>query len=284
METHFVPTGAGPDIPIHWTEAGQGGEPLFAVLGALGTPAAFYGRLASALAERGWSSAVVEQRGLGESAVRPSREADWDFTDVVGTDLPAALAWVRERAGGRPVHLLGHSLGGHYAQMVAGLRPEMFDGLVLPACGSPWTEAYDGPTRAQISQLVEVIPALSEQHGYYPGSQVGFGGDEASGVMADWRHLALTNRYRFAGDDAALVPAIAAYDGPVLAIRMADDAFAPEAAVRACTDRFSATTPEVRVLTAEQIGAAADHFGWAKQPGAVVEAIATWLGQGAAER
>lgn len=273
MDTELVSNGHGYDVPIHWT---PGTGPTFAVLGALGTPASFYGRLVTELAGRGWSVAVIEQRGQGASALRPSREQDWDFAAVVHDDLPAALAWVRAQATDRPLHLLGHSLGGHYATMCAGLYAERIDGVVLAACGTPWIEAYDGPTRTKIGQLIEAIPLLHEQHGYYPGAQVGFGGDEARGVMDDWRHLAQTNRYRLAGDDGSVAAPIAAYDGPALMVRMADDDFAPEAAVVAGLDRFTTRRPEVRVLTADEIGGAADHFGWARHPRAVVDLIDEW--------
>jgi predicted alpha/beta hydrolase len=161
--------------------------------------------------------------------------------------------------------------------MLVGICPEKVDALVLAACGSPWVEAYDGPVRTKIEKLIEAIPALAEEHGYYPGDLVGFGGDDAAGVMADWRHLAQTNRYRFTGDDASLGPRIAEYAGPVLAIRMADDDFAPERSVQACVDRFVASRPEQRVLDTDQIGATADHFGWAKEPAAVTATIAEWV-------
>lgn len=220
---------------------------------------------------------MIEQRGLGASSLRPSRDSTWGFAEVMHDDLPVVLDWVRQQAPDQPLYLIGHSLGGHYATMASGLYADRIDGVVLAACGSPWIEAYDGATRDQIGQLVEAIPVLHEQHGYYPGGQVGFGGDEARGVMDDWRHLARTNRYRLDGDDTSVATRVAAYSGPVLMVRMADDDFAPERAVAAGVARFTARRPDERVLTADDIGGAADHFGWARRPKAVVDVIADWL-------
>lgn len=274
MDTTFVSNGKGYDVPIHsaFTDG-----PTFVILGALATPASFYEPLAAELTGRGWSVAAIEQRGLGASNLRPSREHTWGFADVVHDDLPVALDWVRRQAPDQPLYLLGHSLGGHYATIAAGLYAEGIDGVVLPACGSPWVEAYDDPTRARIRQLIEAIPVLHEQHGYYPGAEVGFGGDEARGVMDDWRHLARTNRYRIAGDDTTIATQVAAYDGPVLMVRMADDDFAPERAVAAGMARFTARRPTERVLDADDIGGPADHYGWARRPTAVVDVIEDWL-------
>ena len=277
MDTAFVDNGSGYQVPVRWSPGSGGASdaPVVAILGALSTPATFYERLATELGTLGWSVAVVEQRGLGESSVRPSRDADWSFADVLQTDLPAALAWIREQAPDRPLVLLGHSLGGHYAIMAAGLHPEQVDGVVLAACGTPWIEAFDGPLRGMVEHLVAAIPELTAERGYYPGEEAGFGGDEARGVMADWRHLAQTNRFRLADDDETVADLIRKYDGPVLAIGMADDDFAPPAAVAASVERFT-TRPSERVLTTDDIGVTADHFGWARRPAAAVRTIGQW--------
>lgn len=277
MDTVFVDNGAGYQVPVLWSPSGGDSPraPIVAVLGALSTPGTFYGRLAAELGTLAWPVAVVEQRGLGESSLRPSHDVDWSFADVLRTDLPAALAWIRAQAPDRPLLLLGHSLGGHYAIMAAGLYPEQVDGVVLAACGTPWLEAFDGPVRAMVRHLIDVIPGLSAERGHYPGEEAGFGGDEARGVMADWRHLAQTNRFRLAGDDQTVADLIRKYDGPVLAIGMADDDFAPPMAVAASVERF-ATRPSERVLASDDIGVTADHFGWARRPAAVVRTIGQW--------
>ncbi|MDN5745817.1 MAG: alpha/beta fold hydrolase [Nocardioidaceae bacterium] len=273
METVFVDNDSGYQVPIHWTPGSEG--PVIVILGALSTPAPFYQRLTTEIGARGWPVAVVEQRGLGASALRPSHDVDWSFADVLHTDLPAALGWVREQAPDRPLVLLGHSLGGHYAAMAAGLYAEHVDGVVLAACGTPWVGAFEDPVRSMIQHLGAVIPTLCAERGYYPGEEAGFGGDEACGVMADWRHLAQTNRFRLGEDEETVAGLIGQYDGPVLAIGMSEDDFAPPAAVAASVDRFP-PRPTERVLTTEEIEMVADHFGWARKPSAVVKIIADW--------
>src|SRR5699024_1541395 len=101
---------------------------------------------------------------------------------------------------------------------------------------------------------------------------------EARTVMADWRQLALGNRYRARGLAEDLDAAIARYPGPVLAIRLADDPFAPAAAVHAVIEKFRATGPLEEVLSADLLGDRADHFRWVRQADAVAQRVSTWLG------
>jgi predicted alpha/beta hydrolase len=122
-----------------------------------------------------------------------------------------------------------------------------------------------------------MIPLLNAAFGYYPGHRVGFGGREARTLMNDWLDLARTNVYGARGMDEDFDAAIARYTGPVLSLRMADDPFAPEAAMAAVTDKFHQATVSRHVITAEQIGDRADHFRWARKPEAVVEHILAWM-------
>lgn len=247
------------------------------VLPALGTAADYYTRLADALRGAGFRVTVMELRGHGNSPLRPSRRVDFGFRELLDEDIPAALRELRAQAPELPVLLLGHSLGGHLAAISAGRLRETLDGIVLAACGSPWTEAYEGATLRKLKLLCAAIPPLTALLGYYPGQRIGFGGREARTLMREWRALALSNRYRAQGIDEDLDTAIAGYDGSVLALRMADDDFAPDAAVRAVTDKFHSAAVEHRVLDAGVLGCRADHFRWARQPEAVVQVMTHWF-------
>ncbi|MFT0141233.1 alpha/beta fold hydrolase [Alcanivoracaceae bacterium MT1] len=261
-------------VPVTWV---AGGGPVFLVMGALGVAAPFYDKLVAELAARGWSVALMEQRGLGSSALRPSRRHNWGFRDVVEDDVPAVLDWIAKEAPRQPVYLFGHSLGGHYAAMCAGLYPQRFEGIVMCACGSPWITAYQEADRRRVQRLTRLIPLCHLLFGYYPGDRLGFGGREARGVMSDWRHLALTNRYRVGADDRRVDQALADYTGPALMLRMENDPFASAIAVDSVLRRFQRHRPEEQVLSAGELNDKADHFRWARRPAAVVARLARWL-------
>ncbi|GAB3686249.1 alpha/beta hydrolase family protein [Salinisphaera aquimarina] len=275
-ELQRVHTPSGYDVPVScWHADSQ--APLLLFMGALGVGCAFYAKLGAALSASGVHVALLEQRGYGDSALRPSRNSDWGFADIVGNDLAAVLTWATAHFDASSQYLMGHSLGGHYAAIGAGLYPNQVDGLIVVATGSPWFEAYEDAVRRKIHWLTWLIPPCNALFGYYPGDRLGFGGREARTVMSDWRALARTNRYRAAGLSQDLEDLIDRYTGPVLAIRLADDALAPEAAVDALTDKFSSAAIEIDVVDRDTLGDRADHFRWARTPGAVVDRIGRWL-------
>jgi len=278
---HQVDTDDGYRVPVTWY-AGAPRNPVVLVLPALGVAARFYDKLAGTLADSGLNVAVMEQRGQGDSALRPGRRHDWGFAEVLDNDLPALLAWAEARCPGAPLYLMGHSLGGHFAAITAGRFAGRISGLVLVATGSPWWKAFrDAGTRPDansVRRLIRLIPIAGLLFGYFPGERIGFGGNEARGVMNDWRALAKHNRYRARGLAENLDAAVAGYTGPVLAVRLADDGLAPAASVRAVTDKFRNAPLSQRLITAEQLGDRADHFRWVRQARLVAGLVAAFTG------
>lgn len=246
------------------------------LLPALGVPARRYAHCATLLAEAGISVTLMEWRGLGDSPLRASRGCDFGFAELLDADIPGALRSMRETAPEAPLWIMGHSLGGHLGAITAGRLQETVDGLILVACGSPWLAAYDGATRRRIRLLCMLIPLCNALLGYFPGDRIGFGGRQPRRLMRDWRALALTGRYTAEGIAEDLEAGLVHYAGPVLSLRMADDTFAPRAAVRAVTDKLAAADLQNAVIDENELGQPADHFRWAKQPQAVVSRVAAW--------
>lgn len=105
-------------------EAGAGGHPLMLVHGWTGAKEDFSDWM-EPLAERHFHVVAPDNRGHGSSS-KPSAESDYSFEafadDVLA--LADALAWDR-------FVLLGHSMGGMVAQVVAMRDPGRLRGLVL---------------------------------------------------------------------------------------------------------------------------------------------------------
>ena len=83
---HQVDTASGYRVPVTWY-AGAPDTPTVVLLPALGVAARFYDKLAATLAGSGLNVAVMEQRGQGDSALRPGRRHNWGFAEVLDNDL-----------------------------------------------------------------------------------------------------------------------------------------------------------------------------------------------------
>ena len=276
MESWRISSGNGYQVPVSWYPASHS-DATVVLMAALGVGATFYQLLAVALQQAGINVALVEQRGHGASALRPSRNTDFGFREALQQDIPAVLEHLRQQTPPARCYLMGHSLGGHYAAITAGRFPDRIDGVIITACGSPWVEAFSGRTRRQLKLLCWLIPLFNLLLGYYPGDRIGFGGREARTLMADWLALAKTNVYHARGMNENFDAAIGRYRGPVLSIRLADDPFAPEAAMAAVSDKFHAARVDKVVISAAELGDKADHFRWVRTPAAVVDQVARWL-------
>jgi pimeloyl-ACP methyl ester carboxylesterase len=116
------------DVRLAIAEAGEGGWPLLLVHGFTGAGNDF-GDFVEPLADRGWHVVAPDLRGHGASS-KPADEAAYTFASYVDDllRLADALGWDR-------FVLLGHSMGGMIAQVLAGEAPERVAGLILMDTG-----------------------------------------------------------------------------------------------------------------------------------------------------
>ncbi len=135
------------DIDLVVAEAGTGGRPFLLVHGFTGAKEDFTEWL-DPLAARGWHAVAPDLRGHGSSA-KPESDDAYSFPllagDIVG--LADALGWGR-------FALLGHSMGGMVAQLVAVADPRRLSGLVLMDTGHGPVEGLDAD---MVAAVVEVV-------------------------------------------------------------------------------------------------------------------------------
>ena len=152
---------SAPDLLVrHWTAAGEAWASILIVHG-LAEHSGRYERTGAAFASLGIEVAAVDLRGAGGSGGRRAHVDRWnDYLD----DVELCLQRVRETAGGRPVVLLGHSLGGLVALDYATSGRPAPDLLILssPALDSTipgWKQTLAGllgrvsPTRTMANAL-----------------------------------------------------------------------------------------------------------------------------------
>ncbi|HEV7122169.1 MAG TPA: alpha/beta fold hydrolase [Rhodanobacter sp.] len=250
-------------------------------LPAMGVPARHYLPFAEALATRGVGVVLHEWRGIGSSNHRARRHDDWSYRELLQDDLAAGMAALRQRWPQFAYSVGGHSLGGQLGALLAGLHPGVFDRLVLVASGSPYWRKFRHPWLIGLSMVL--APMLANSCGYLPGRRLGFAGNEARGVIADWARSGRTGTYNIKTLDRDLEHDLAALRLPILALHLHDDWLAPAASLDFLLEKLGPAPRTCLTLTARDLGSRpADHFGWMKAPGPLAVRIADWFdGQGA---
>ncbi|BDU16093.1 alpha/beta hydrolase family protein [Lysobacter auxotrophicus] len=242
-------------------------------LPAMGIGAKHYIPFADALARRGIAVFVHEWRGAGSSSVRASRETDWGYRELLTLDIPASEALVAQHVPDGPRTLGGHSLGGQLACCRLGLSPESAQRLWLVGSGAPYWRAFPARTAWWLPLVYRFLPWLADFHGVLPGRRIGFGGQEARGVIRDWSRSGLSGRYAAAGVDVDLEAAMAALTLDAHAVALANDWLGPVSSLRFLLSKLRRVEPRIEVLDADALGARADHYAWMKRPDAVADAL-----------
>ena len=243
-------------------------------LPALGVAAKHYLPFAEALAARGIAVFVHEWRGNGGSSLRADRTHDWGYRELLFRDLPSSEAAVAEQLPGLPRILGGHSLGGQLACCRLGLlsreaAAELPTRLWLVASGAPYWRAFPSRTRWWLPFAYRFLPWLADRRGALPGRRVGFGGDEARGLIRDWARSALSGRYAAVGGDIGLDEAMAQVEIETRALALDSDWLAPESSLRFLLSKLPRAQVRVDSVDGDTLGARADHFAWMKHPGAI---------------
>ncbi len=139
MRTRSVDLG---DVSLQVGDAGEGGRPVMLVHGFTAERAEVDGVL-DALADRGWHAVAPDLRGHGASDC-PAGAGAYSFELMAGDVLGLAdhLAWDR-------FALVGHSMGGAVAQLVALDHPSRLTGLLLAS-------TFHGPVPGITMELVQL--------------------------------------------------------------------------------------------------------------------------------
>lgn len=245
-------------------------------LPALGVAARNYLPLAQALAAQGIAVYLHEWRGNGSSSLRPSRIQDWGYREILEQDLPASqqlLFQHDQQDRVLPWIVGGHSLGGQLACLHAGRFPADFEHLWLVASGTPWWRSFPAPRGWLLPLAYRFLPWLARRNGVLPGRRLGFGGNEARGLIQDWSRVGLSNRYAAAGMAEDLESQLRLVQGQARAVLMADDWLAPAGSMQALLAKLPDVRVTTSVLDAAMLRTRADHFHWMKAPQAVAQAL-----------
>ncbi|WP_058835066.1 alpha/beta hydrolase family protein [Luteimonas abyssi] len=246
-------------------------------LPALGVAARHYLPFADALAAHGITVCLHEWRGHGSSNLRAGHACDWNYRSLLQHDLPAADDALRRAVGGLPTVFGGHSLGGQLASCHAGLSDAPGPvGLWLVASGAPWWRGFPAPLRYTMPAFYRFMPWLANRRGALPGRTIGFGGNEARGVIRDWAACGLSGRYAAHGWNIDLEARLRSVRAPVMAVVLSEDRLGPASSLRVLLDKLgSGADARIATVDSTALGARADHFAWMRSPGRIADILGT---------
>ncbi|HLX25391.1 MAG TPA: alpha/beta fold hydrolase [Candidatus Cybelea sp.] len=227
--------------------------------GATAVPRGFYDNFAAHLAERGVSTLTYDYRGSGGSA-RELRGSAARMRDWGALDFPGAIAWMRERYPAVPLHVVGHSAGGH-ALLMTPNGSEITSSVTVATQLGYWRLCAPGERYRVWLLLNTLAPLLVLATGYVPGAKLGLGENIASGVMRDWRKWIGSPNYFFDDPTMRETLAGATYRAPTLIAGMSDDTWGTPHAV----DAFAKYFDNAQRLTVEPQAyglGAVGHFGF----------------------
>jgi predicted alpha/beta hydrolase len=246
-------------------------------LPALGVAAKHYRPFAEALAAHGIATFVQELRGHGSSTQRASRAENWGYRELLLEDLPASDAAMRYALPDVPRIFGGHSLGGQLVACHLALSHSTAHALWLVASGAPFWRTFPSPRAWALPLAYRFAPWLADRCGALPGRRIGFGGNEARGVIRDWARTGLSGRY--AGDGIAqdLEVALANVRTRVHSVRLRDDWLVPQGSLDFLTGKMPNSPAAHHIIDRDTLGVRADHFGWMQRPQTIADALASSL-------
>lgn len=251
---------------------------------AMAVPQSFYAPFAEYLAAQGYAVWTFDYRGTGESRQGSMRGTKADLTDWVKRDYDAVVNVAADTHAGRPLFVVGHSLGGQTAPLLP--SRERLAGLINIAVGSG-SQRHITPRLRRTAPLLWylLVPLLCPLFGYFPGARIGVVGDVPAGAMRQWRRWCLTPEYILSGEAGARA-AYASASFPVLGLTFADDEMLLEAGSRLLHTAYSKHPPDYRVIEPaefdlKRIG----HFGFFKpqSEAALWPLVTKWMEERVAE-
>ena len=247
------------------------------LLPGLGMSARLYINFAKALSRRNIGVHIHEWRGNGSSSLRASRSCSWGYAELLD-DLKAARAAVSADSH-QKILLGGHSLGGQLTCLSAAADSRNLRGLFVIAGGSPYWRAFPAKHKPLMLVTMLAFPALGTLFGHYPGRKLGFGGNEARGVMQDWGRSARSGQYRPRSVSEDLEVGMRDLELPVLGIRMAQDWLAPPSSLDWLTGKLAGCEVTTQTVQADTNMEKADHYAWMKHPEPTAQIMSSWLGE-----
>ncbi|MCZ4276773.1 alpha/beta fold hydrolase [Rhodococcus sp. BGS-1C] len=253
--------------------------PVVLILPAMVMKAKHYMHLAKAFHGQGFSVALCDLRGQGESKPPLLEQPNFGYREMIETDLPAITAVIRETFVDSDIHLFGHSLGGQLALLYSAAEPGAVDSVTVIGTGTVYWRAFGMRRWFEALRDIQWIGLVARFKGHWPGGVL-IPGAMAGRVMVDWSRHSLTSRYRPAGSSRNYDRLLAAMTTPVFAISLEEDLLGPKSNVDFLESRMTSSPVTRWHIDGDSPVTHRDHFEWIKDSGAIAAVASDWIRTG----
>lgn len=162
----------------------QSAGPYVVINGATAVKQAYYARFAAWLSLQGCTVLTYDYRGIGES--RPARLRGFEATlrDWGERDLEGVLRFAIEDKGSRPLHVVGHSVGGQLLGL-AQSNGAIERAVTVSSQSGYWGHWTGASALSKAAVWYGLMPVVGTLVGYIPG-KLGIGEDLPGGVALEW--------------------------------------------------------------------------------------------------
>lgn len=237
------------------------GRAVVIVNAATGVLARYYHRYASYLCEHGFDVLTYDYRGIGDSRPANLRRSCYRWSDWGTKDFAAVFDAAIARAQGRPVMVVGHSIGGFLPGLAEGF--DRCSALLTVGAQYAYWPDYAAAERFKLLLKWHVaMPIITALLGFFPGRRLGWLEDLPAGVALEWAfRRARMESSLPAAQRALAVERLAAFRGPLLAVATSDDPFATPAAVNRALSYYSGAQRSLITIAPGDLGLAkVGHF------------------------
>jgi predicted alpha/beta hydrolase len=278
--TLAIDTPGGPVAASWFATSATPSRGTVVVAPALSTPRRFYTPFCEYLNAQGFDALVFDYRGIESGSAREARASRTDMETWLRVDVSAAIDEAVRRADGRPVHLVGHSLGG----MALGATPsaqKLVRALtVASGSGYPGLNPKSGKALWFLGRVA--MPLYTRMCGYFPGGALRKVGNLPRAVALQWSQWLAHRDYWFADPRYDMAARFASVRCPVLSLSFTDDSALQKPAIDDLHARYvNAPVQRQHLAPADVRLGRVGHFGFFKRGSECLWAAAVaWFGEG----
>jgi predicted alpha/beta hydrolase len=213
---------------------------LVIIAPAVGVRRSYYARFATYLAERGHPILIFDYRVIGGSRRGSLVGSNVRMRDWCILDVPGVIDWAQRTYPQRPIHWIGHSMGG-FATGLARNGHLVSRQLNVATLSGYWGRMA-APEKWRVRLLMGTLgPLVVKAKGYFPGELMG-GEDMPGPAYREWTAWCMKPGFLFDDETLRERRNFRDFRAPVRFMQFTDDSWGTPAAVGHMAEHFTAST------------------------------------------